>query len=197
MGGNLIVFVRFVFSFFLFFYFRRFGVFLSPPRLLGRSFWNFLRWCGYSWSNVSHLWLRDPCHGSGSRSIFVFLEKPSYLKDQWTDLQYLYIKWKLLIISTTFITNAKRFDHSYVIQFWVKDFSLCLPPPFRHACVSLFVICHALRMPRNFSFDFSGTSLSALSPRSSLIDLSFICHLNFLWLIVQDLLQAPNFLCVY
>ena len=57
----------------------------------------------------------------------------------------------------------------------------------------LFVICHALRMPRNFSFDFSGTSLSALSPRSSLIDLSYICHLNFLMVDRTSFTSSPEF----
>ena len=95
----------------------------TPPKLLDRSSWNFLTRYIYHWARYSDLSNFDPDHGSWSRSLQRFSEKPLYLRDYLTDFQYLYIKWKLSLISTKFTTKAKGLKHSLIIRFWPTSFS--------------------------------------------------------------------------
>ena len=49
--------------------------------------------------------------------ILAFLEKPSYLRDSSTDLQFSFCKRKLMLRPTKFVTKAKRFNQSFFNRF--------------------------------------------------------------------------------
>ena len=88
------------------------------PKPLDWIIWNFQISNIYVWSMDCINLYGDVGSRSGSGSSFAISDFLLYLKNYWSDFQFIYIKWKLLFSSTTFITSAKTLDLVLWIRFW-------------------------------------------------------------------------------